>query len=80
MSNRGWYTFSPKPSSPNSKRWWMDFCSHCGAGNSTYHFTHVVLLRRFPDANMYEIACMMFGNKFGKLLGFSYVFILLLSV
>jgi len=32
------------------------------------------LLRRFPDANMYEIACMMFGNKFGKLLGFSYVF------
>ncbi|WP_242273432.1 GerAB/ArcD/ProY family transporter [Bacillus cereus group sp. BfR-BA-01310] len=32
------------------------------------------LLRRFPNADIYEIASMMFGNKFGKLLGFSYVF------
>ncbi|EJR46570.1 spore germination protein (amino acid permease) [Bacillus cereus VD107] len=32
------------------------------------------LLRRFPNADIYETASMMFGNKFGKLLGFSYVF------
>ncbi|MCZ6939988.1 spore gernimation protein GerK [Bacillus mycoides] len=32
------------------------------------------LLKRFPNANIYEIVCMMFGNKFGKLLGLSYVF------
>ncbi|MEK7018189.1 GerAB/ArcD/ProY family transporter [Bacillus sp. FSL R9-9410] len=32
------------------------------------------LLKRFPNADIYKIVCMMFGNKFGKLLGFSYVF------
>lgn len=32
-----------------------------------------LLLKRFPDKNIYEIVCTMFGNKFGKLLGFSYI-------
>ena len=33
-----------------------------------------LFLKRFPDADMYESVCMLFGNKFGKLLGFAYVF------
>ena len=33
-----------------------------------------LFLKRFPDADMYESVCMLFGNKFGKLLGFLYVF------
>ena len=80
MPNWSGHTFSPKPSSPNSKRWWMDFCSHRWACNSAYYFTYVAFLKRFPDADMYESVCMLFGNKFGKLLGFLYVFISLLSV
>ena len=32
-----------------------------------------LFLKRFPDADMYESVCMLFGNKFGKLLGFAYV-------
>ncbi|EEL95361.1 hypothetical protein bcere0030_5430 [Bacillus cereus AH1273] len=39
-----------------------------------------LFLKRFPDADMYESVCMLFGNKLGKLLGFFMFFILLLSV
>ena len=76
----GGYTFLPNRLHPIAKGGGWISALIAGLAIQLIILLMWLFLKRFPDADMYESVCMLFGNKFGKLLGFAYVFILLLSV